>query len=281
MNPQHRGDGRRVACLLLLSSTCQAAFGDPANGDPQTVANATGLVRTFAASGNIDTSGAFFQSIGTNGRSCNSCHRIEDSWTISPPSLQARFAASKGTDPVFRPVDGSNSPLADVSTLAARQAAYSMLLNKAVIRVGLPIPANAQFILAAVDDPYKFASAAELSLFRRPLPSTNLRFITAAMWDGRETHAPFALPMDVGMDAGDLAASLGSQARNATLGHAQAASAPSDAQIQQIVEFELGLSTAQVYNNQAGWHRRSIPSPWPFDDLARLSGAGRPLHSAS
>jgi hypothetical protein len=254
MKRQHRGERRRIACLLVLTGTCwQATLADPANGDPQTVADTTGLVRTFAAGGDIDTSGAFFQSIGTNGRSCNSCHRIEDGWTISPPSLQARFAASKGTDPVFRPVDGSNSPLADVSTLAARQVAYSMLLDKAVIRVGLPILPTAEFSLAAVDDPYKFASAAELSLFRRPLPSTNLRFITAAMWDGRETHAPFALPMDVGADASDLAASLTGQAHNATMGHAQASVPPSAEQLRQIVDFELALSTAQVYDNQAGW----------------------------
>lgn len=40
--------------------------------------------------------------------------------------------------------------------------------------------------LVAVDDPYHFASAAERSLFRRPLPSTNLKFDSAVMWDGRE-----------------------------------------------------------------------------------------------
>jgi len=32
-----------------------------------------------------------------------------------------------------------------------------------LIRVGLAIPARAEFELAAVDDPYEFASAAELS----------------------------------------------------------------------------------------------------------------------
>ena len=61
-----------------------------------------------------------------------------------------------------------------------------MLLNKGVIRVGLPIPQSAEFELIAVDDPYHFASAAELSLFRRPLPGTNVRFVSAVMWDGRE-----------------------------------------------------------------------------------------------
>src|SRR5205085_4951112 len=93
--------------------------------------------------------------------------------------------------PIFRTNDGSNSPLADVSTIEARRAAYSMLLTKGLIRVGISIPANAEFELVKVDDPYEYAGRNqnnnELSLFRRPLPATNLAFLSAVMWDGRET----------------------------------------------------------------------------------------------
>jgi len=64
-----------------------------------------------------------------------------------------------------------------------------MLLDKGLIRVGIGIPRDAEFELIAADDPYRYASAAELSLFRRPLPATNLKFLTAVMWDGRETFA--------------------------------------------------------------------------------------------
>src|SRR5205814_1417377 len=60
-------------------------------------------------------------------------------------------------------------------------------LTKGLIRVGIGVPAAADFELVAVDDPYHFASAAELSLFRRPLPTTNLQFLSTVMWDGRET----------------------------------------------------------------------------------------------
>ena len=62
-----------------------------------------------------------------------------------------------------------------------------MLLSKGLIRVGIGIPHDAEFDLVAVDDPYGYASAAELSLFRRPLPSTNLKFLSTVMFDGRET----------------------------------------------------------------------------------------------
>ncbi|MDR3386315.1 MAG: hypothetical protein P4L92_04625 [Rudaea sp.] len=239
---------------LALASLCTIGGLAKANsaGSNLTGADATGVVGTFTASGSIDTTNPFFQSLGTNGRACASCHGVKQAWSMTPADLQSRFATSAGNDPVFRPVDGANSPQADVSSVAARKRAYSMLLNKGVIRIGLGIPANAEFSLAAVDDPYAYASAGELSLFRRPLPATNLRFITGVMWDGRETHAPFLPPMDAGADMSDMQASLKHQAIDATLGHAQAAAAPSDTQVQQIVNFELGLSTAQAFDFSAG-----------------------------
>ena len=220
--------------------------------DDLTTINSAGLVKTSTASGSIDKTNPFFQVLGTNGRSCDTCHAARDGWTITPNDLQARFLASNGTDPVFRPVDGANSPSADVSSVNARRNAYSMLLNKGLLRIGLPIPGNAEFSLIAVDDPYGFASASELSLFRRPLPATNLRFLTGVTWDGRETNAPFLPPMDAGAATADMVASLKHQALDATLGHAQATTPPSDAQLRQIVDFELGLTTAQIFDFRAG-----------------------------
>src|SRR5262249_17997910 len=144
---------------------------------------------TYSTAGSIDMNNPFFQSLGTNGRSCATCHVQGQGWSIRPSEVQTRFDSTQGTDPIFSLNDGANSPLADVSTFAAKQTAYSMLLTRGLIRVGLPIPANAEFTLAAVDDPFGFASANELSLFRRPLPSANLKFLTTVMWDGRETFA--------------------------------------------------------------------------------------------
>jgi hypothetical protein len=109
-----------------------------------------------------------------------------------------------------------------------------MLLSRGVIRIGLPIPPGAEFALQAVDDPYGFASAAELSLFRRPLPSTNLRFLNTVMWDGRENSS-----------GPTLDAILLHQANSATVTHAQAAAAITAAQARAIVDFEIGITTAQ------------------------------------
>jgi cytochrome c peroxidase len=218
----------------------------------------SGVLRTITLDGSpLDTTNPFFQSLGTNGRSCVSCHVPSTGWTISPRELRHRFHNTKGLDPIFRTNDGSNSPAADVSTLEARRAAFSMLLEKGLIRIGLAVPAGAEFTLDRVDDPYGYASASELSLFRRPIPSTNLRFITGVMWDGRESFAPLgttpirstATPAE---NAAALLSDLKHQANDATTGHAQAASALTDEQAEAIVQFELNLATAQQKRHRVG-----------------------------
>ncbi|MEO6362163.1 MAG: cytochrome C, partial [Caldimonas sp.] len=195
-------------------------------------------------------------SIGTNGRTCESCHQAAEGWSVTPKGIRERFEASRGTDPIFRLNDGSDSPLADVSTLRARRSAYSMLLSKGLIRVGLPIPANAQFDLIAVDDPYRFASARELSLFRRPLATTNLRFLSTVMWDGRETFADAASTdclFNTMICFASIRSNLLHQAASATDGHAAAiVGTLTPAQREAIVTFELGLSTAQTRDDHAG-----------------------------
>ena len=219
--------------------------------DPMTTRDASGWLRTISHDGAIDKNNAFFKSIGTNGRSCGSCHVQSAAWSITPLELQARFAATGGNDPIFRRNDGSNSPNADVSTVSARRNAYSMLLRRAVIRVGIAIPASAEFNLADVQDPYGYASASELSLFRRVLPSTNLSFLTGLMWEGRETVTPFLPPMHAGQDNTALQTALIQQSTHATLGHAQAANPPSSEQLAEIVSFETGLTTAQIQDDAA------------------------------
>jgi len=210
-----------------------------AKSPPPPTPDPTGAVASISATGDIDQNSDFFHALGTNGRTCGSCHIPGQGFSISAAGVQRLFDASGGLDPVFRPVDGANSPVADVSTVEARRAAYGMLRTRGVIRVGLPIPPDAEFELLAVDDPYGYASAAELSLFRRPVPSTNLPLVPAVMWDGRETGAT-------------LAAALATQANDATMGHAQAAAPLGEATRNAIAGFELPLFTAQLIDNVAG-----------------------------
>lgn len=203
----------------------------------------SGIVATYQPGGSTQTTtNPFFQNLGTNGRTCFTCHQSADGWTISARDVQARFAASAGLDPLFRPTDGATCPNADVSSLSARQRAYALLLKKGLIRIGLPLPANPEFRIVAVDDPYGCntnpatgltgETSGVVSMYRRPLPATNLGFLSSVMWDGREPDLP-------------------SQALDATLGHAQASQPPTSVQIQQIVAFESGLFTAQIRDNAA------------------------------
>ena len=242
------------AFLLSISQAGWKAFADSSAlllfSDP------TGVVGTLSTTGSIDRTNPFFQSLGTNGRSCATCHDMANAWSVSASSAQTRFAASKGTDPLFRPNDGSNCPDSrGVNDSPPAKSAYSLLLSKGLIRIFLPMPANAQFTVKVVSDPYGCALTTDasgakiLSMYRRPLPATNLGFLSAVMFDGRESLMPLN---NTSTFESNLNFDLAHQALDATLGHAQAAAAPTDNQLQQIVAFELATFTAQQSDNSAG-----------------------------
>jgi cytochrome c peroxidase len=243
-----------LAASFLTAAAISAVPSQAPDDRTSTYPNASGISATFSKTGPIDTGNPFFQSLGSNGRSCASCHQPATGWTVTPQSILQRFNDTAGLDPIFRTNDGANSPHADVSTADARRKAFNMLLSKGLIRVGIGIPAGAEFELAAVDDPYGYASAAELSLFRRPLPSANLSFLSSVMWDGRETFTD-AQSTDCIKDSTKCYASipydLADQANGATTGHAQAVQDITPEQRLAIVQFESGLFTAQVFDNQA------------------------------
>ena len=77
----------------------------------------TGTAGTFKPDGATTTGDhAFFQALGTNDRSCVTCHDPRSGWTVNPPGIQARFQATQGSSPLFRLVDGATCPTAPVST---------------------------------------------------------------------------------------------------------------------------------------------------------------------
>ena len=151
--------------------------------------NDSGFVETYNINNtSIDLTGPFFQSLGTNGRSCSSCHRPLEAWGISAAEVQARFLLTQGLDPIFRTNDGSNCDHnINTSTVEGRRAAYSLLLSRGLIRIALSPPANAQFTVVGVQNPYGCSDTSTLSMYRRPLPSTNLKVLSTVMFDGRES----------------------------------------------------------------------------------------------
>ncbi|HEY2109100.1 MAG TPA: hypothetical protein VGH17_04320 [Candidatus Acidoferrales bacterium] len=213
----------------------------------------TGVVSTYNTNGPIREDGPFFQSLGTNGRSCGTCHQASDAMGLGVQNIRARFVQTRGRDPLFAAVDGANCPTGSPSN----PADHSLLLKSGVIRIFLPVPAAAQFTIKAVRDPYGCAILTDpttgvrtVSIYRRPLPTTNLRFLSTMMFDGRES---LTNPLNnESTFTANLNADLMQQSIDATNGHAQAAQPPTLAQQQGIVSFELGLFTAQVADFQAG-----------------------------
>ena len=194
--------------------------------------------------GAIDLSNPFFQSLGTNGRSCSTCHQLSDGMSISAAHVQQRYTASGGTDPIFRTVDGSTC---DTNT------DYSLLTSRGLIRIAIAVPPGADFQVRKVFNTYGCNNTATLSMYRRPLPSTNLNFLTTVMWDGRESSSQTGTtPINSGNYPQSLLNDLAHQSVDATLGHAQATQPPTQAQQLQIVALETGLYTAQYSDNQAG-----------------------------
>jgi hypothetical protein len=215
--------------------------------------NPSGMATTFTSNGVVDLKNPFFESLGTNGRSCSTCHQPDQGWSVAAYKVKERFDQSAGLDPIFRTNDGSNCDQnIDTSTLDGRRSAYSLLTSRGLIRVGIDVPADAEFEIVSVNNPYGCDDKKTLSAYRRPLPSANLRALSAVMWDGRQSTPPLTEKITFATNPNDLLFDLAHQSSDATLGHAQALIPPTAEQQRQIVEFEMGLSTAQVSDTKAG-----------------------------
>jgi len=218
----------------------------------------SGAVATFQPSGpTITAKNAFFQNLGTNGRTCGTCHLAEDAWSLSAQHARDRFEANPD-DPLFRLIDGATCPSDDVSTYKKKRKAYHLLLEKGLIRIGPTIPSDGlEFQIIGVDDPYGCntntttgltgSTTGTVSVYRRPLPAANLGFLSTIMWDGRES-------------------SLFDQVIDATRIHAEGTAIPTPLQQQNIVDFEgctnaltpdlcgntpagAGVFTAQIFDD--------------------------------
>jgi cytochrome c peroxidase len=218
--------------------------------------NPGGASETYSTiGGGIEQTGPFFQSLGTNGRSCGTCHQPSDGMSISAAHVQQRFLQTQGLDPIFRTVDGSNCHHGvDVATLADRSGAYSLLRTRGLIRIAIAVPANADYEVVSVDNQYGCDETDVISMYRRPLPATNLRFLSTVMFDGREsTPTTGTTKILYGNDPASLLSDLAHQSVSATTGHAQGdGTRPTLAEQQDIVDFETALFTAQAVEERTG-----------------------------
>lgn len=245
--------GTRI--FTVLSLTALFVTGAIASGvipDLFEFVNPSGKSSTVNDAGASHENNPFFQSLGTNGRSCATCHLASDAMGLSAASAQSRFTSSGGQDPLFAPVDGANCE----DAVRGNAANHSLMLGNGLVRIALDLPSGAQYTITAPYDPYGCAITRDpvngqpvISVYRRPLPTTNLGFLSTVMFDGRET----VVPLNNGATfQANLLTDLAHQAVDATTGHAQATAAPTTDQVNAIVNFELGLHSAQIVDNSAG-----------------------------
>jgi hypothetical protein len=100
-------------------------------------------------------------------------------------------------------------------------------------------------------------------MYRRPLPTTNLKFLSTVMFDGRESTPPSTEKVTYPDPDSALLADLAHQAIDATTGHAQGA-IPTPTQVQDIVDFETALRTAQAFDYFAGFLNHDGASGGPI-----------------
>ena len=253
--PSFRNTGISLITLVLALTPLALTRGEESGGGSPKLtgyADPAGLLQIFDQNGRLDLTSTFFQNLGTNGRTCGTCHQPSDAMSVSAAHIQARFDATQGLDPIFRTVDGSVCDHGiDTSTVKGRSAAYLLLRTRGLIRIAIA-PAASDFQVMSVVNPYGCGDTDTLSMYRRPLPAANLRFLTTIMWDGRESTDLPTLPINGGNYPGSLISDLEHQALDATLGHAQGLPpGPTATQQQAIMAVEFGLSAAQGEDRQA------------------------------
>lgn len=201
------------------------------------ILDSSGFGASFHSAGRVDLSNNFFTPQGTNGRHCGTCHAPEDGWSLKPATVTLMFLLTGGTHPIFANNLDSDTPTSDMSTIAARWRATTMLRQGKFTRRVSP-PAVRDYEVIAASDPFGVGTTSSLWFFRRPLPTANFRSFTV-MWDGANT---------VGTVLRD---GLIKQARSNVTGAQQGAPAPDDV-IFDMVDYELALSNAQLYSFAAG-----------------------------
>ena len=246
-----------AAALVFVALSASNSTRADSDGDSDktrfTIDGSGGLASVSTNGFDTGATNGFLAKLGTNGRTCGSCHVNANAWTFTPQHAKSLAP----NDPLFTPNDGSDCP--PTSPFQRPNSALSSeVLQYGLIRVELGIPATANFALASTTNPKRCAIppgspgvGGQLFLFRRPLPSSNLIFDSAIMWDGRETLERLTTQADF-QNLVPLLFDLADQANSATTGHAQGVSIAGTPAQADIVTFETNLYTAQSLLFQQG-----------------------------
>jgi len=243
--------------------------------------NANGEVATGYTGEPFNTLNHPFFKPGPNGRACVTCHQPQDGMSVSVKTIQNRWDATRGKGALFSAEDGSNCP----SLPQGEKASHSLLLEQGLFRIPMSWPPKRldgsviepEFTIEVVSDPTGCnvdpdygIEAGYVSVFRRPRPAANMRYILS----GRTTfnvktmsplernplnneHSPMAVMSDA------RAPSLAEQAIDASGKHMGMSRATNqgihaglasltEQELATIVDFEHKIHTAQNASNVVG-----------------------------
>lgn len=235
--------------------------------------NATGIASNYLEGDVFSTKDhPFFMAIGGNGRACVTCHQPSDGMSLKASTAKQRWQETNGTDPLFAAIDGSDCP-----HLPQEEAAsHSLLIEHGLFRIFRPwppLPVNGEvvepeFDIEVIRDPtgcnthpqYGLLSDSPMvSVYRRPRPATNLKFITAVGFPFEPKNG-LPLPSDPltgEMVSGNITAdsrvwTLREQAIDALQTHMEYRGDIDEALLEEIIDFETRIFTAQSIDFRAG-----------------------------
>jgi cytochrome c peroxidase len=190
----------------------------------------------------------------TNGRSCATCHVLDESTALRPESVEARLAANPA-DPLFNRIDADDP---DAAVLTYEH------LKKGLVRVVLPLPAN----MDVIDTEGKVITPVDRKVaVWRAVPSIQDTAITGAFqFDGRETQ-------------------LEAQAQSAITSHSEGGTV-AQAQLRKVADFQRSQFSsprsrfvADLLNH--GVPRAQVPIPEDFMLLGPQERRGREVFQAA
>ena len=204
--------------------------------------NSSGAAATVSKTGSIDTSNAFFQSLGTNGRACVTCHdavdRVDDHAGQRAGEVQRHQRHRPDLPPQRRRQRAQPAG-------RHRRPAHDRVQHAAQPRRHPRRPADARRTPSSTWSPSTIPTGTRA---RRSSRCSAARCPARTSRSSRASCGTAARPSP----ARPCAQNLARQANDATLGHAQASVPLTAAQQSSIVAFETALFTAQTSDSVAG-----------------------------
>jgi cytochrome c peroxidase len=221
--------------------------GTPALADLATATDGVALATPgFVFDGKFKDAIEFFKPHDDgNGRSCATCHRPEDNFSLTPATVEARYQALQARrkynpnadDPLFRSIDADDF-----------KEDFTTLRTKALVRVVVPLPQNVKL----ADDP----AATSVALWRAVPTVINAGLSAPYQYDGR-------------------LATLKLQALSAMQTHGEVTREPKQKVLQRLEAFQRHLFSSPGVRKLANALEHGAPPPDPTPHLNALERAGK------